>query len=98
MFPVISSRAIEVLVVQRGTGVTLEGALQVRIGLDEGDTIHSRGCRRIREHESLKMSRKDGYEEKMSRKENSENVDRLLLKGCPSSQFVPWLGMFHPNP
>lgn len=76
----------------------MEGTLQVRVGLDEGDTIQSRGCRKIREHENLKMSRKDGYEEKLSRKENSENVGRLLLKAWPSSQFVPWLGMFHPNP
>lgn len=31
-------------------------------------------------------------------KQNRKNVERVQLKGWPSSQLVPWPGMFHPNP
>ena len=36
--------------------------------------------------------------ERRAEKQTRKNMERVQLKGWPSSQLVPWPGMFHPNP
>lgn len=59
--------------------------------------IHSRVQKGIKEHESLKMQRKDNYGGR-AEKQNRKNVEQAQLKGWPGSQLVSWPGIFHPNP
>lgn len=85
------------MVVQGAGRVTLEEALQVRVGLDDEDAIQSKGVWKIRECESVKMQRKQRLQSK-DEQEGKQNIGRVLLKGWLRSQFVPWPGMFHPSP
>lgn len=89
-FFLASNRAVEVLAVQPGGRVTLQGALRVRVGLDEEHTQQG-GMERNREHKRLKMQRKEGYKEK-SRKENGRwesSVGRLAsFPDCPMARNV----------